>query len=564
MIDFSKFLPSLDLSWIGDLPKTYEEGQARYREGQIRQDFQKNGIPVGPDGQPDYAAIMQRMAAAGGIGSMKDLAGAVPFYKLQEERQKELMADKAAADFNRRFGTGGGSSAPDSSYAPNPRPARIVPPGQSGAENMRMPTYYNYNPTSIGSQPGLLGTSTPYPGASVVPVPTQTIRSGQSSGLGSPTMYAGAGGPATLPFSGAGAGTTDGGGSDEDVSTGGGFAPYQVAQAGGFPPPPSQPQTLPIPGLTSPTPLARQGQQNLAAPLPQMTQNPVSQNIPNLVAALSNRRLPEAQRQLGLKMLEHALKESDIAPDMKDYLFYRAQGGTKTKHERDLELKRAGALTVNTAEGLEAAQVKARVAIDQKAIEALADQSAKGHTVLPLLEQVIEISKKTPAGWAGPIYSSLSRAAAGMGLPVPEGWSNTELLASIGRQLIPGVRDPGSTSNLEQQMYGQAVPGLANSVEGRVKLATMFRALQERRADVVRIYRENVGSLDLDRKLRELDAKPLFNNEQRAAIQAANENMDVMPAAAIKELRENRNNPAAVQSAIKHFGRGQVEWLLKD
>ncbi len=179
-----------------------------------------------------------------------------------------------------------------------------------------------------------------------------------------------------------------------------------------------------------------------------------------------------------------------------------------------LKLKTAGATSINTAEGEAAAQMKGRIAIDQAAIKDMAEKVSKSGSAIPLLQHVLQISKNTPAGFAGAVAPTIAKAAATLGIPVPEGMSNAELFQSITRQLVPGVRDPGAASNLEQQMYQAALPNASQSAEGREKIANMFIKMQQRDQEVVRLYRNNLGSPELSTKLEELSKKPLFTPQE--------------------------------------------------
>lgn len=182
--------------------------------------------------------------------------------------------------------------------------------------------------------------------------------------------------------------------------------------------------------------------------------------------------------------------------------------------ELALKLKTAGATSINTAEGEEAARAKGRIAIDQAAIKDMAEKVTKSGAGIPLLQHVLEISKNTPEGYAGQLAPWAAKAASSLGIPVPDRMSNAEKFQSITRQLIPSVRDPGATSNLEQQMYQAALPNASQSHEGRTKIAEMLIRMQRREQQVVDLYRNNLGKPELSQKVEELSNKPLFTPEE--------------------------------------------------
>lgn len=187
-------------------------------------------------------------------------------------------------------------------------------------------------------------------------------------------------------------------------------------------------------------------------------------------------------------------------------------------------LKQAGATrinnSVNTSEGFAAAQTKARIGIDTDAAKEAGKQALAANRLTPLLDQVESLATKTPGGWAGPVSAGLARMATSLGMEVPEGWSNAELLQSISQRLVPIVREPGPTSEKEIALYLKAVPGLMQSPEGRLKVVKMTRSINERAKAIARVYRQHVGSPDLYDRLAELD-KPLFDQRDLSGAQSA-------------------------------------------
>ncbi len=264
------------------------------------------------------------------------------------------------------------------------------------------------------------------------------------------------------------------------------------------------------------------------APTPQtspiIAQNPAANRIPALIAAVGNPGLPQGQRDVAKALLEHALKSSDLPPDMKEYATARASGDPQAQvpyTEWHRANKTAGATMINTAEGMDAAQAKARIAIDTHAVQDLSKKVASGRSALPILQQMMAINDKTPGGWTGAAAPYVAKAAASLGIEVPEGASNAELFNAMSRQFIPSIRDPGSTSNYEQSLYLQAVPSLSQSPEGRAKIATLMKAQINRNGEILSTYRKYVGSPELDLKLVELDKKPMFSPDDVQYLKSA-------------------------------------------
>jgi hypothetical protein len=271
---------------------------------------------------------------------------------------------------------------------------------------------------------------------------------------------------------------------------------------------------------------------------PSITNNPASQNIPALMAAASNPKLPAGQQALAKTLLEHALKTSDLTPKQKDYAAAVAQGETDTFTDWDRKNARSGAAStlINTAEGMDAAQTKARISIDQDAVKDIAKKAATGRGTLQVLNRMIEIGDKIPGGWAGAAAPFYAKALSTLGLPVPDNISNAELFQSMARQLVPSIRDPGSTANYEQQLYMAALPALSQSQEGRIKIANMLKGMNQRNAETVAIYRKYVGSPQLDEKLEEIESKPMFSPQQTKELQTFAQSQGGQPSYSPEEI----------------------------
>jgi hypothetical protein len=220
-----------------------------------------------------------------------------------------------------------------------------------------------------------------------------------------------------------------------------------------------------------------------------------------------------------------AAENAKFTNDIKEYNFYAQQvkehGGIPDPFDTwDRARKKAGATTINTAEGFGAAQTKARVAVDQKIATEVAEQAIAGRRLLPVLDELAYLADKTPEGWPGTLAPTIGRAMAGLGMSVPPGMSNAEAFQALAQRLVPIVREPGATSQGEMAIYLQAGPSLAGTADGRKKLIAMNKAMVERSQEIARAYRDNIGSPQLYEKLAALD-KPLFTDEQRAAMNAA-------------------------------------------
>jgi hypothetical protein len=224
------------------------------------------------------------------------------------------------------------------------------------------------------------------------------------------------------------------------------------------------------------------------------------------------------------------------------------------------EQKKNGATLINTAEGFEAAQTKARLEVDKEAAGAITKQATQARNLMPLVDEVVRLAHKTPGGWAGPMAANTAKAFSALGIDVPEGASNAEALQSISQRLIPIVREPGATAAAEMDAYLRAVPGLMQSQEGRVKVANMTKKMAQRTIDISNIYRNNLGAPDLPEKLAALD-KPLFDTEERAEIERA-EAIAAVPPRALEFLRSNKDNTTVRYEFDAKYGKGAADRVL--
>ena len=303
-------------------------------------------------------------------------------------------------------------------------------------------------------------------------------------------------------------------GDDEAIAAGIYEDPRKVAQAPPQPPVQTQAIRPPVPGQAK----VQDRMPGQIPPVPPLPQNPASGRIQQLMALLAAPGARPDQKK-GIELaLQKELDNTKLDAEEKKYLFYHAQelaSGRvpKSVEDWDLARRRATAMMINTAEGQEGAEFKARLGVDVETAKELSKTAAAGARILPLLDQVIKLADKTPGGWSGPVAAQLAKAFSAAGFEVPESLSNAEVLQSISQRLVPIVREPGPTSEKELQVYLNAVPGLMQSQEGRLKVAQMTRDIVDRANKVAQVYRANLGKPDLYAKLAELD-KPIFKDRE--------------------------------------------------
>lgn len=220
-----------------------------------------------------------------------------------------------------------------------------------------------------------------------------------------------------------------------------------------------------------------------------------------------------------------AIDAAKPTSDIKEYQFYAQQekergGIPKPFAVWDVERRKASATSINTAEGFEAAQTKARVGVDAKIAQDVAEQAITGRRLMPVLDELAYLADKTPDGWRGALAPTVGKSLATLGVTVPQSASNAEVFQALAQRLVPIVREPGATSQGEMATYLASGPALSQTANGRRMMIDINRAMIQRSQEIARVYRENIGSPNLYDKLAALD-KPLFTDEQRELMQRA-------------------------------------------
>lgn len=212
--------------------------------------------------------------------------------------------------------------------------------------------------------------------------------------------------------------------------------------------------------------------------------------------------------------------------DLKEYQVVVQQAEAAGKTPPDLQtylqtIKKAGSnsLSINTAEGADAAAQKGRVEVDVTGAKLAAEKAMAATNALPALNEAEKLVN-TPGGYGGKLNVVLGRIATTFGLPVDKNQSDAEALQALTMQLVPIVRQPGQVSNYEQQTYSDAVPSLSQTPEGRAKIIAVMKRQVQRSQDIAKTYRDNIGKPDLYAELAKLDT-PMFTADEMNQFKAA-------------------------------------------
>jgi len=520
--------PKVDFSILGNIAKDFDYGAQSSREDALRQAFQ-GGLPRGADGEIDWNKAINMVAQTGNIGTLRDLGAVLPFAN-------EMASRRSLDELSKIFGGGMPGSAAPAAPAPAPAPAPAltphwgagyiaqatpaVPPGYTSAG------YDGQVRPKVASTPKVMGDDEGV--AAGIYEPDKTAQPArviaQAQPPAQPAMPVGFQ-PAYLPqqpqASARFAQAPSPIASDETVGGG----PTPGAWPGSVAPPAYLPAPPPPPPPRPPPPSPRPA-----------TVNPAVPNTGVLMRILADPHAAPGAKQAAMAMFQEAMNNAKLTDQQKNYRFYLAQGGTKTFEDFELDQKRAAATAISTSQGFEDEQKKMRLAIDRQTGEQISQQIAQSRKVLPLYDQVIELAGKTPTGILAQIAPTLANNLQALGIAVPAGFTNAQMMLAIQRQLVPSVRDPGSTSNWEGGQYLAAVPGLAQTAEGRILIASMNKALHQRNVDQLKIIKRYGGTLEIDDKLNELDNRPLFTDAEKQRIEdltaAAGNRVPMFPSAA--------------------------------
>lgn len=262
-----------------------------------------------------------------------------------------------------------------------------------------------------------------------------------------------------------------------------------------------RPQAQPAP--QAPQPAAAVGQRFPQVPM--QSANPAAGNIPMLISAVA--RLPAGgMRTAAEKMLEHALKSSDLPEIQKNYALYRSQGGTASFNDYEVNLKRAGAPPEGEKEydkitGKHFAEYNVEIA--KGAV------SARGKiATLTRLDQLLS-NPAVYTGTGGNTVASIKRLGASLGIDVkgiPDGAAASDAIRSISNQFALELRNPaggagmpGAMSDKDREFLQAMVPGLGQTPEGNKLLVDYMKRVSQRAVDVEQqrqAYVRRVGRMD--------------------------------------------------------------------
>lgn len=182
----------------------------------------------------------------------------------------------------------------------------------------------------------------------------------------------------------------------------------------------------------------------------------------------------------------------------------------------DPELKRAAQYRLS---GIQTPGSSVRDVADSAALKDVQDSWVQAQKLMPALRTARQALEKAPEGFVGSMAAQWARMASGLGLPIPEGANEAQVIQSITTQLAPLYKQPGATSNAEMSLYMQAAPTLGDTKQANLQKIALFEKLMERAGDIVYTMRKYAGRDNMYEELAKLD-KPIFSPEERKNLEA--------------------------------------------
>lgn len=229
---------------------------------------------------------------------------------------------------------------------------------------------------------------------------------------------------------------------------------------------------------------------------------PPSKIIPALIASANNPRLPKQSQELAKTMLEHALKQSDLPPDVKEYLFAKGQGYAKPYAEWKAEAdeRKAAKTQVNIDQKGETKYdehtSKHFAELNTKIIEGA--QNARGKVaMLSRLGQLLADPNIYTGAGAGLVLEA-KRVAKAVGIDVGD-LGGAEAVRSISNQFALELRNPsggagmpGAMSDQDRNFLTQIPPGLEKTPEGNAILLDYQKRIAKRSIEVDALRRDYI------------------------------------------------------------------------
>lgn len=446
-----------DFSTVGDPVKAFFDASKQRADFDSRRAF-RDGVPVGEDGQPDFAAMAKTLFQKG------DLAQGVAASNLDVSRQ-QLKMGQQAADAIGRLEAGQGNIGPPSvnrgaSVTSTPSAARSAAPSnapqtpQGGATVMTVLAAQGIPNDQLEAAAGSVARQ-----LGVDPTTPLNLQDPQVRNVLAPAI-------AQLKRAGIGQ--------------------VQPPQPGDNPPQPA-PQVAQAPQ----TPNPQQNQGTFGAPpatptrgaIPTGADPEIQKQIAVYTAIASNPAYPKSVQEAAKTRLEAIQKQVELTPAQKDYGLSRRQGGTETFDEwqANNESRKAS----------ETERAKADVKEQQEYITQGRNAQARLGT-LNTITNVVNSDKNLQLGFGSETTLKIKMALEQAGLDFGD-LSGAQLIQKLNGVLASESSKSFSTrpTQFEFRTFLANNPGLALDEKGNVRMLGILAQNAKREADLGKLARQN-------------------------------------------------------------------------
>ncbi|OQM76458.1 phage tail tip lysozyme [Manganibacter manganicus] len=267
--------------------------------------------------------------------------------------------------------------------------------------------------------------------------------------------------------------------------------------------------------------------------------NPITR--PYAIEAAKSRRAALQDQNDPMKRVEYQtaveklnqLRNPQVKPtdDMREYELARDQGYNGSFQNYMLDMKRAGATSVNVNSG-DSAWNKESAKLQAKRYDDISRQAGNAQDMLSmydLAEQALTSGVRT--GFGAETELNLRQLGASMGIDTdPDKLAGGELIRSIQNRMAllmrspsGGMGMPGALSDRDIKFLKDAQIGLDRSPEGNRKMLEAYRAMEQRKIEIAQLadqYVQDHGKLDagFNQDVRNYaKANPLFPEQPQGS-----------------------------------------------
>jgi hypothetical protein len=484
---------------FGKLNKSYWEGKDQFAKNELRDAF-REGVPLGPDGQPDFGAMAKTLFQKGGLEQ------GVAASNLDISRQ-QLKNGQALSERLGQIEGGGGQPQPNIVSPPSPNRSAstpVAPPLNRGGVQ------------SSGQQPaqnGQPGGTTLMGVLSAQGIPNDQLGAASASlarqlGLDDPNAPIDVNNPqvrnvlvpAIQQLKRMGIGQV---------------VPQQPQTAQAVPQQPQAPATAQV----APNPQQNQG--TFGAPsaiatrgaIPTGTDPEIQKQIALYTSVASNPAYPKSVQEAALSRLKALQEQGQPTPDIKNYDLYRRQGGNLSFQDWQADTEQRKAVAGKEAES------------SIKKYDAMVEGGVKAQQEIPQLEMLQEqMNDPNFYSGIGEKYNlAYKRLKSAVGIepdaPVPQEFLRKATAASV-LGSFGALKGLGPIRVAEMNLAKEAAAAPTNSIPANKLLVEIQKRTYQRQGDIAEMaqnYKEKNGILDatFDKQVTAyFKAHPIFTDAE--------------------------------------------------